>query len=461
MNTKRWITALFLSMLIGLLLVPMSSGLAANVTLKPLSIVNLSGTSTGRVTSLATMDQSGTANQSARFVAFTTPNMIYSGYRVYKLPSGVTRSGVTSFQIAVNYKGPAYSTQRWNWSLYDWPRKRWVSVGSNQKATGNVWSMLLFQPSNVQRFIASNGQIRLLLRSSNATRNAKIDYEAITLVYAPPTSTPTPTSTPPVGSSVRFAVIGDYGIAGKPEADVAAQIKSWNPDFIITVGDNNYPDGAASTIDKNIGQYYHEFIYPYTGSYGAGATTNRFFPTLGNHDWHATGAKPQLDYFTLPGNERYYTFANGPVRFFAIDSDPLEPDGDSATSKQGLWLKSAMASSSEPWKIVYFHHTAYSSGSVHGSSTRMQWPFKTWGADAVMVGHEHNYERIMVGGIPYFVNGAGGGVLYSFGTPIAGSMVRYSADYGAMLVEATSTSITYQFITRTGKIVDTYVDDTP
>ncbi|MBZ0159711.1 MAG: metallophosphoesterase, partial [bacterium] len=114
-------------------------------------------------------------------------------------------------------------------------------------------------------------------------------------------------------ASVRFAVIGDYGFAGQPEADVANLVKSWNPDFIITVGDNNYPSGAVSTIDNNIGQYYHDFISPYLGLWGPGATINRFFPSLGNHDWATTGAQPYLDYFTLPNNERYYDVVWGPV----------------------------------------------------------------------------------------------------------------------------------------------------
>jgi hypothetical protein len=42
-------------------------------------------------------------------------------------------------------------------------------------------------------------------------------------------------------------------------------VKGWKPDFIITVGDNNYPRGSASTIDQNIGQYYHGFIPAYHG----------------------------------------------------------------------------------------------------------------------------------------------------------------------------------------------------
>src|SRR5262245_59291227 len=86
-------------------------------------------------------------------------------------------------------------------------------------------------------------------------------------------------------ATIRFAVIGDFGLAGQPEADVANLVKNWNPSFILTIGDNNYELGEASTIDANIGQYYHDYISPYTGSYGSGsASGNRFFPTLGNHD---------------------------------------------------------------------------------------------------------------------------------------------------------------------------------
>ena len=86
-------------------------------------------------------------------------------------------------------------------------------------------------------------------------------------------------------SDVQFAVIGDYGVAGQPQADVATLVKNWNPGFIITLGDNNYPLGEAATIDANIGQYYHDYIYPYTGSYGAGASVNRFYPILGSRVW--------------------------------------------------------------------------------------------------------------------------------------------------------------------------------
>jgi len=278
----------------------------------------------------------------------------------------------------------------------------------------------------------------------------------------PPFITSTQTFLPLVTSTeppnIRFAVIGDFGLSGKPEADVAALVKSWKPDFIITVGDNNYPSGAASTIDQAIGQYYSDFIHPYLGKYGSGAPDNHFYPTLGNHDWLAKNAQPYLDYFTLPGNERYYEFILGPLDFFALDADSHEPDGVSAGSKQAHWLKDQLVASTAPWKIVFFHQAPYSSG-PHGPTDYMQWPFRLWGASVVLSGHDHTYERLSVDGMTYFVNGLGGGPIYSFGAIAKGSQMRYNADYGAMLVAANSSQMTFQFINRKGEVIDTFTQN--
>jgi tartrate-resistant acid phosphatase type 5 len=253
---------------------------------------------------------------------------------------------------------------------------------------------------------------------------------------------------------VRFAAIGDYGLAGGPEADVAALVKSWRPDFVITLGDNNYVNGSAETIDANIGQYYAAFIFPYHGAYGPGAEINRFFPVLGNHDWLSQAAQPYLDYFTLPGNERYYDFNWGPLHLFALDSDSNEPDGVGRSSAQAAWLQARLAAAPEPWKIVYIHHPPYASG-ANGPVDWMRWPFKDWGADVVLAGHDHIYERLQVDGLPYLIDGLGGGPIYAFGTIDPGSLVRFNRDYGALLGEATSQSLTFQFITRAGAVIDT------
>ena len=169
------------------------------------------------------------------------------------------------------------------------------------------------------------------------------------------------------------------------------------------------------------------------------------------------GAKPYLDYFTLPGNGLYYNFVWGPIEFFAVDSDYHDPAGITATSRQATWLKDALAASTAPWKIVYFHLPPYSSGSVHGSTPELQWPFRAWGATAVLSGHEHTYERIIIDGFPYFVDGLGGNGKYSFNpTPVAGSVIRYAADQGALRVTADSLSMTFEFINGQGDLIDSY-----
>ena len=256
----------------------------------------------------------------------------------------------------------------------------------------------------------------------------------------------------------EFAAIGDYGKSGPSELAVSNLVKSWNPDYIVTLGDNNYDLGEASTIDINIGQYYHEFIYPYTGGYGAGDTVNRFFPSMGNHDWYTASGSGYLNYFTLPGNERYYDFVKGNIHFFVVDSDPNEPDGRDSNSIQAQWLKAALAASASTYNIVYFHHSPYSSSAYHGSQIIMQWPFKKWGANLVMSGHDHLYERLVKDGLTYIVNGLGGySTIYSFATPLPESVVRYNNNYGAMQFKSYNDSLVVKFITVTPTVRDYFL----
>jgi tartrate-resistant acid phosphatase type 5 len=255
----------------------------------------------------------------------------------------------------------------------------------------------------------------------------------------------------------RFAAIGDYGYAGAPERDVANLVKSWNPDFIITLGDNNYDVGDSTTIDQNIGQYYHEYIYNYKGRYGPKTYSDRFFPSLGNHDYYTRNGEAYRDYFTLPGNGRYYELVRGDVHLFAVNSDAAEPDGISATSAQARWLQAALAASTSRWNVVYLHHAPYSSGS-HGNTVALQWPFRAWGASVVLAGHDHNYERLVVDSLLYLVNGLGGRSIYTATRPkLAQSQKYFNGNYGALLLDATLDSLTIKFFTRQQVLVDSYV----
>jgi hypothetical protein len=265
------------------------------------------------------------------------------------------------------------------------------------------------------------------------------------------------------GPAIVFAAIGDYGeacdnLGPAHEAAVANLVKGWNPEFIITLGDNNYPSGTAFTIDTNIGQFYSDYIYPYTGSWPSSAIANRFWPTMGNHDWYTYPPAPYYSYFTLPGHERYYeqTDAQNLVHLFALDSDANEPDGNTAASIQAAWLQNALGASTATWDIVFLHHCPYSSSSYAPGITDMRWPFAAWGADAVLAGHAHHYERLSTDGIPYFVNGAGGGDLYDWGTTNPASQFRYNTDWGAQRIEADNTHITFKFLNTSGTEIDSY-----
>ncbi len=267
---------------------------------------------------------------------------------------------------------------------------------------------------------------------------------------------------------LTIGVIGDYGSAYLGGASlsnvtaVANLIKSWNPDFIITTGDNNYPDGEASNIDTNVGQLFHEYIYPYLGTFGAGASSNRFWPSIGNHEWPfgVSFLQPYLDYFTLPGNERYYRHRQGPVEIFAVVGDQQEPDGALPVSIQSMWLSNALASSTAPWRVVYFHACPYSSSQTHGSATHqadnMLWPFTQWGATAIYTGHNHLYERVLTNNLNYVTIGLGGGRIDPFTTPVAGSLSRYNTTYGAVRLKVTETNFVSDFINISNQVIDSY-----
>lgn len=253
---------------------------------------------------------------------------------------------------------------------------------------------------------------------------------------APQDGSPEDASVPTVKPQ-RFVLLGDFGFDDTNEAAVAGLVKAWGPDFIVTLGDNSYPSSTPQTIDETIGKYYAEFISPYRGKYGPGAQKPRFFACLGNHDWDAGNVQAHVDYFDLPGNERYWEHQEGAFRFFCVDSDTREPDGTSPTSVQGRWLETKLRAARDPYRLVVFHHPAHSSG-VHGSQTYMQWPFQEWGAHAVYTGHDHDYERFDFGPgtIPYVVQGTGGADLRSMNASRRGSVVAYNEKHGATFVTA-------------------------
>ena len=135
-----------------------------------------------------------------------------------------------------------------------------------------------------------------------------------------------------------FAQIGDFGASagtggydGTNAGSVATLVKGWSPSFIITTGDNSYdtdgsdPESGEDYYDVNVGQHYSDYIFPFgesqSSTYTSSATENKFFPSIGNHDYVAgENLSAYLSYFTLPGNERFYDFKKGGIHFFSIVS---------------------------------------------------------------------------------------------------------------------------------------------
>ncbi|WOO42127.1 Calx-beta domain-containing protein [Rubellicoccus peritrichatus] len=315
--------------------------------------------------------------------------------------------------------------------------------------------------------------------------------------------------------SIRVAIIGDFGETSAnglfPVDRVGPMMVSWDPDFIISLGDNNYVLGQASTIDANIGKNFGDYIYPKgtspnSGDYpypSDGPKFNRFFPVLGNHDYadvandlepttaNIANSQPYLDYLTpaltqgsapinlyntnvtLPDGSnfsetptiRYFDFVRGAVHFFMIDNCPATPYGRDADGVQGKWLQAQLAASTAAWKIVCFHEPPYTSATGGGEQSVARWPFQAWGADLVMVGHVHNYERMAKADpgktsptITYIVNGAGGFVPESgFETSniVPGSKVRVQ-DYGAQLLEANENTLSLLYYDIDNNLRDSY-----
>ncbi len=257
-----------------------------------------------------------------------------------------------------------------------------------------------------------------------------------------PSATSLRVTLPLVENSVRFAVIGDSGTGDRWQYEVARRLIESRAQFpftfVIMLGDNLY--GSERPQD-----YGRKFQIPYKALLDAKV---EFYAALGNHD---DPAQRMYKPFNMNG-ERYFSFTKGPVEFFVLDSNYLDP-------KQVEWLRRRLDESGSKWKIAYFHHPLYSSGARHGSETDLRQIleplFLEHGVSAVFAGHEHFYERIKPQkGITYFTSG-GAAKLRSGNirkTPLTAE--GFDRDRSFMLVEIAGDTMSFQAISRTGETVD-------
>jgi 3',5'-cyclic AMP phosphodiesterase CpdA len=251
-----------------------------------------------------------------------------------------------------------------------------------------------------------------------------------------------PFALPSAPNSVKFAVIGDNGTGDTPQYEVAnqmARVRATFPfDRVIMLGDNIYGGQGPQDLVK-------KFSEPYKALLSAGV---QFFASLGNHDDPANRKYPLWNM----GGNLYYSHAIKNVRFFALDSNRVDKN-------ELAWLESALKTSTEDWKICYFHHPLYSDGRRHGSSVDVRVLFEplfvTYGVNVVFSGHDHIYERLTPQkGIYYFVEGASGELRKGNTRPSAMTAKFFDDDMSFMLVEIDGNQLWFQTISRTGVTVD-------
>ncbi|MES2706940.1 MAG: Calx-beta domain-containing protein [Verrucomicrobiota bacterium] len=292
----------------------------------------------------------------------------------------------------------------------------------------------------------------------------------------------------PPEEALIFGAFGDYGSGSENEEAVATMVKSWNPDFLLAVGDHNYAtDYTVGTPSWNtrVGRFYGDFIRARADNRYPEQTSQiqRFFPVPGNHDTgpdvgnggelssyfdylHSNpGGTPRLPAGVHQPRLSYYKMTWGNADFFCLDSDNAAADA-AALAVQRQWLRDQIRASAAQWKFGVWHHPPFSSSSVHGSQTFMQWGADFEGLTAVFTGHDHTYERIDLGyGVTQFVVGTGGNSLYSLSSnPAAGSLFRYNSNYGALKVLAGAQGVRFEFRvigSAGGNLVDSHTIGTP
>jgi 3',5'-cyclic AMP phosphodiesterase CpdA len=245
--------------------------------------------------------------------------------------------------------------------------------------------------------------------------------------------------------SVRFAAIGDMGTGKKPQYELADQMIAYRRllpfEFVIALGDNIY--GGHDPSD-----YETKFERPYKLLLDAGVT---FYAVLGNHD---TPNERFYKLFNMNG-QKYYTYKKSNIRFFALDSNYMDP-------QQLAWLEKELQNSGSDWKICYFHHPLYSSAAFHGSATELRTLleplFVKYGVQVVFAGHEHVYERVKPQkGTYYFTEGASGSLRKGNLRKTDLTAVGYDQDCSFMLVEITGDDLYFQTISRVGQTIDSGV----
>lgn len=246
---------------------------------------------------------------------------------------------------------------------------------------------------------------------------------------------------------------GDIASCNSTGDEATAALLDGISGTVFTTGDNVYDSGTSA-----------EFENCYESSWGRHKARTR--PSVGNHEYKTVGASGYFGYFGAAAGDPqkgYYSYDLGSWHVVVLNSNCEQVGGCGAGSAQERWLREDLKAHPNTCTAAYFHHPRFSSG-AHGNHSAVG-PF--WealydmGADVVLSGHDHSYERFAAQdpsgqvdpaqGIRQFVVGTGGKSLYSFGTTIQpNSEVRINDTYGVLKLTLHAGGYDWEFVPVSG-----------
>ncbi|HEV3364103.1 MAG TPA: DNRLRE domain-containing protein [Acidimicrobiia bacterium] len=252
---------------------------------------------------------------------------------------------------------------------------------------------------------------------------------------------------------------GDVAGCGTSRDDATGRLLDSIPGTVFIAGDAVYEDGSAA-----------EFANCFEPAWGRHKA--RIRPAIGDHELFTPGATPYFNYFGAAAGQApkgYYSYDLGAWHVVVLSSQcDFVPGGCGASSPQVQWLRNDLASTNAECIAAVWHRPLFSSGLRTHGYDRDYAPFwetlQSFGADIVLNGHSHLYERFGrqnsagnfdPNGIRQFTVGTGGRGQESFGTAMPNSEFRYRSDNGVLKLTLRRTSYDWQFIRATGaEVVD-------
>jgi hypothetical protein len=286
-------------------------------------------------------------------------------------------------------------------------------------------------------FVADSGDA-LVFSSREGTYPPELE---IALANASP-STATPAATASAEPQVLVGA-GDISSCDNDNDELTAQLLDQIPGTVFTTGDNAYDAGTPD-----------QYLRCYAPTWGR--HKDRTKPVPGNHEYGTPNAAGYFEYFdNIPP---YYAYDLGSWRIYALDSE-IDVSEESA---QVQWLLQDLAANPRQCVLAYWHTPRWSSGAVHGNDRTVRTLWRTFyeaGAELVLNGHEHSYERFapMDGdglpnpqGLREIVVGNGGRSLYGFDAPLPTTEIRDNISYGVLKVTLYDTGYDWEFIPAAG-----------